>query len=510
MCNLKNNSLLKVFFVFIPLVIILILSFIKGFNLTEIIPFYNDEVSWYNQVMSVIDYGKPLGYNGYNGTHADIGTFGPWGVSIIYFMSFIPKILGCGYYILVINNLVYLCIANLLFIILSKPSKEQIIKLICVNLVLFITNSYITISMSECVRYSFSIVLAGFIWYLLKNENKKSRTYKNILFIVFPIFLLISMSVYIMFATLLPLLFYFIYKSKEQEIKHRYFFVIFSLIITCIITCLIYYINAKTSSPYVSSTIGSVMNAFKQGFFYGIRNWIYLILNNLKNVDLWAIIGNVSKNNGFSSFYLFCYYFLIILLLYIINDFYKINKKFNTEYIICLYMLVIFVIGFASLYTTSLWTYIRGINVAFVFVTFIFALSVEIKYFKKFIFISLTGILPFFIYFYSNVDLRINSNQDLEKYESVFSDYIDIEENENYWSNTVAIYGELSNVFLSLPHGAGMNYMLNNQTNENAKYVVINFKSNIDYETILNNHIENNHDLLYKDENLAILINKNF
>lgn len=75
----KRNGWLIFLFCIMPLIIMGALSCWKGFDLSKFTLVYNDEVSWYNQVAAVVEYGKPLGYYGYNGSYAKIGTFGPWG-----------------------------------------------------------------------------------------------------------------------------------------------------------------------------------------------------------------------------------------------------------------------------------------------------------------------------------------------------------------------------------------------------------------------------------------------
>ena len=142
----EKNGIYIFAFCALPLIIMGVLSFWKGFDLSEFMLTNNDEVSWYNQVAAVVKYGKPLGYYGYNGSYAKIGTFGPWGMSVILFMSIIPKLLsfftGMNESLLIIGNLAWACLANGLFVLLAKPSRGQLKALILL---------YLCLSMPPCL-----------------------------------------------------------------------------------------------------------------------------------------------------------------------------------------------------------------------------------------------------------------------------------------------------------------------------------------------------------------------
>ena len=71
--KLKNKDwridfILKLIFIFMPIFVISFMQLWKGFRISKLIPVYSDEMSWYGQVMSVVEYGSPLGYYGYNAT----------------------------------------------------------------------------------------------------------------------------------------------------------------------------------------------------------------------------------------------------------------------------------------------------------------------------------------------------------------------------------------------------------------------------------------------------------
>ena len=63
-------------------------------SLFSIMPAWNDEDFYYNQIKSMLEYGRPLGYYGYNGSHAPVGTFGAHGWFILLPYVVFCKIFG--------------------------------------------------------------------------------------------------------------------------------------------------------------------------------------------------------------------------------------------------------------------------------------------------------------------------------------------------------------------------------------------------------------------------------
>ena len=65
-----------ILFILMPLLTALFLCLCYRVDPRAAIPVWNDESSWFCQVRSAAAFGSPLGYYGYNGGHAAIGTFG--------------------------------------------------------------------------------------------------------------------------------------------------------------------------------------------------------------------------------------------------------------------------------------------------------------------------------------------------------------------------------------------------------------------------------------------------
>lgn len=79
--NKIEAYLLNVIVVLLPFLVVGFILFLNGYKLrfSMLLPAWNDEVGWWNQVNTMIQYGEPFGYYGYNGTHAAIGKWAAWG-----------------------------------------------------------------------------------------------------------------------------------------------------------------------------------------------------------------------------------------------------------------------------------------------------------------------------------------------------------------------------------------------------------------------------------------------
>ena len=114
--------------------ILLLFSFIflrlSNHWLGQVIPTWNDEDFYYKQVEAVLKYGRPLGYYGYQGSHAHIGTFGAHGFFILTPYVLFSALFGLNYYTIALVNNVLLAVAIFLAIVLLKPGKIQIIGLL--------------------------------------------------------------------------------------------------------------------------------------------------------------------------------------------------------------------------------------------------------------------------------------------------------------------------------------------------------------------------------------------
>lgn len=131
----------------------------------------SDEVSYYKQIEAILDWGMPKGYWGYNESFARVGTFGPWSP-----LSFLPYILvggliGWTFTTPVVCNLLFLVLANILYIKIGRPGIRQVFWMGAMEASLLWITRYAMSAMLEPYIIALEIVLTAF----LKNRELKNR-----------------------------------------------------------------------------------------------------------------------------------------------------------------------------------------------------------------------------------------------------------------------------------------------------------------------------------------------
>ena len=118
----KDNQykIISTLFLLLPLIIFFWWLSIAEVPLTNLTPDNNDSQSWYNQARCVAKYGRPLAYHGYREGHAPVGTFGPWGAFMVYFVAFGLRLFGSYSWSPMLINAVKWMLANICFFILTN------------------------------------------------------------------------------------------------------------------------------------------------------------------------------------------------------------------------------------------------------------------------------------------------------------------------------------------------------------------------------------------------------
>lgn len=498
----------------IPLFTVIISSIINGYGIgiNRLYPNMSDEISWNGQILSMVDYNAPLGYYGYNGTHANFGTFGPWGIAPLIPYTIFGKIFGWQINSMPIANITFLCLSLLIFCILTKPTIKQCIWIGMIYIFSFITVFYSVISMSEGLRYSLGIILIGLIIYIEKNYKqtgliRKKMPVKDIIIAIL-IFLtvLYACNVFLIFAITIPIFVVLYLRKSNMLVK-----ILASIICTALITILSYYMVNNLSSPYVSSTIGNILNVVKtEGIFNGIGYLIKVFITNSSFLS----IKEIMKQELVLQIYFAWYYILTLMLIYLtINSFIK-KKEDKWYFFIALYLMLGFIFAYFALYTNTSWTLCRGTNTAMIMAFMIICFT---GYDRKIEARKL--ILCMFIISFVNIwgswknwITQINENyltynsKEFQESKNKISQIIKISPENSEWQNTIAIYGIYNITCSMLPSGVGHNYMVSRNLNENARYVAIVKPQPLE---LIENLEENNHQIIYDDNYFLILVNKN-
>ena len=508
-----------ILFVLMPLLTALFLCLCYRVDPRAAIPVWNDEISWFCQVRSAAAFGGPLGYYGYNGGHAAIGTFGAWGPFMVWAMSPVAAVTGMELLTPVYTNLLFSCLANFFFLLFTRPSFRSTLKMLLASCFFYTSFNYILTSMSETTRFSLGIVLAAMLWYLWTQAKEGSVIYNIILYLLAPLYILFCVSCYILFALAVPVWFLCLGRrltaGSGRGKLFWFLYVLLSLVLSLGVIAVCFYIRMKTSASYNVSLTGSLVSSLGSEGPAAILPFLKARLKPAwETISPMALIRGRSEHFGSYMFYLLTCYALILFLCYRILR--CIDKNYRCrdclpQYLAALYMLTGFLAAFILLYTTVLPTLIRGLNIAFVPAVLLLCLGEEDTIVSQrlsvLLLIGLIGFIPNFRA--SILEDRFDSERTalIKSQAELFEQYIQVEKGKTAEENTIALYGHMTNHLLGIPAGAGINCYLDGSLADAYGYAVLNLEApgTLDMTAISDGLAGKGYQELYRDDHLVIL-----
>ncbi|NTV77711.1 MAG: hypothetical protein HGA25_00845 [Clostridiales bacterium] len=141
------------------------------------VPVWNDEAAYYELIKTWLATGQPLGYWGFDGGHAILGTGSAWSPAILLPYALFGMMFSWNTSSVFFANVFFLCFGNLLFLLLVNPRGKYIGRVLLVQATSAVITLYITTSMSEPFRFSLAIILAGIFYKLIFGESTKIFKY---------------------------------------------------------------------------------------------------------------------------------------------------------------------------------------------------------------------------------------------------------------------------------------------------------------------------------------------
>lgn len=158
----------------IPFVISSIFLYLDGGqSIRKIMPSYNDEDFYFHQIKAILTYGQPLGYYGYDGSHALIGNFGFHGFIILVPYAVFGSLFGMKFYTMALTNIGLMAVCNLIYVLLYKPGYKRLFSfsiLILSPMLLYFINT----NMVEGENYFFAVISAMLMVRILQNGEKRT------------------------------------------------------------------------------------------------------------------------------------------------------------------------------------------------------------------------------------------------------------------------------------------------------------------------------------------------
>ena len=497
--------LLITFAVLTPFIFPSLLVLITGHSIFDAAPYYvgGDAVARYDYIRSLLEYGHLLGYNGYDFVTADIPSLGSawgffWSIPYLLFGSIAGWTLNSP----IIANILFLCLANLIFILITGCSNRSVILIIVISCLLYINVDYSISAMSEPSRYASAVILSGMIYRLA--VRPVSRWFK---YIIIPLFIVYSSSTFILLSAFVIPYCIIVIRNDNRLIK----FTLTGLIFV-ISTLFIKRLNSMFCTPYFEAfNMKQDITAFRDGgLIRGLCTVITTSCHNLMHFTYGAVTSFRYQDGKFTWFAGVCWILILTLSILLVR------RKYASEHdrytmLGMLYILLIITFGYIVLYNDDTSTLIRGINTALCVVVFLATLLDSRKIITLYITLALLW-SPLFVRNFvkmCNEDYRFLTDYQIEEIQArrdiaAESIILDTDPSADPWDNTVAIkYGGRQTTFM-VPPGAGKVSMHRVDLNEKARYVIIGHQSDKSAACI-SDHIANGHTVTAKTEDFTIL-----
>jgi len=160
-------------FACIPLLACMLFAALQGIALWEVSPFaslWNDEVFYYEQIEAMVKFGAPLGYFGYNGSFAEVGTLGAWPAFVLFPYVLLGYVFGISPFHMIVFNIMFMMLAFGTFYYLAKPEKWQCFVIALLFFTFPASMRYLMSGMVEALFNAAIVVLVGFLIYFQRGK----------------------------------------------------------------------------------------------------------------------------------------------------------------------------------------------------------------------------------------------------------------------------------------------------------------------------------------------------
>lgn len=497
-----------------PLLVALLLTLPRGYSIFSALPRWSDETWWYAQYAAFSKYWRPLGYFGYMGTHADIGTFGPWGMFPLVLTGFLSRIFGWGLHAFVYYNFFYLALSSLIFVLLTKPSTRGLICLAITNALAFIAICYSAICMNEVVRYSMALVLTGIMHRLITCPDC-TRIRRILRYTLVPLLLVYASAFYLILSVFIPVYLFLMLRRCKPVWR-----ILITVVVSAAAIYLIRDLNAATACPYILSS-STHARSVPLPLSMKIQNFYYGLLANLTYVDPFYLMLHAADDSELQVHLWLClsmYVLIGALVLRISSNAGHAERRAQLQAnLMGLFLLLAFLGGHIVLYDTDGWTFVRGCYTALYCVMMLCAVAPKenAQPWRASIALCFAGVFTFITVFtttFTTYDRFSTAEQDArwDAERQALEEVIVLDRHaDDPWENTVVLCGTDDDIYYILPYGVGVNGAVDDVLNENAKYVIVGhaYSEEETRNARLRVLTDEGHEIIYETEKYTVLVN---
>lgn len=307
----------------LPLLLCIITTMIDGHSIFDVyIPSseWNDELFYFKQVESILEFGYPYGFFGFNESFARILSFAAWSPVLVLPWLLWGSIFGWNLMSPIYANIAFMMIAMFVFVWIVKPTWKQIVMLVMLYTTFTPFTRYMMSAMPECICFGMLIIfLACTIGYV--EEEKKGYLVALLIISV----ILTLMRPYLVVFMILPIYYYIkIYKMVGGIISIGAFGITGGMYVWIKV-----FLGAEYFTPLYDTSWIKVF--FSDGVVVGFENMIFKLYT-----MGWDFFGKCKQ--GFfeglasGSFFIGFLVIFLILVLYVVYLVMKKEKKYSIVY----------------------------------------------------------------------------------------------------------------------------------------------------------------------------------
>ncbi|MBR4084584.1 MAG: hypothetical protein IKK33_09935 [Lachnospiraceae bacterium] len=199
----------------LPLLCCVLTCAIYGYQLGDIyLPAsdWNDELFYYKQVESMLQFGYPQGYFGFNESHALKLSFAAWSPVLVFPWLLFGAIFGWNMMSPIYCNILLMSLACAVFVLLVKPKWKQLFLLTILFCVFRPFSLYMLRGMPECICFSMLI-----IYYAVMEWYEREKKFRGVVWLLLLAGIMTLMRPYLLLFLIYPVVLW-IKKDKKQGI----------------------------------------------------------------------------------------------------------------------------------------------------------------------------------------------------------------------------------------------------------------------------------------------------
>lgn len=456
------------------------------------------------------EYGRPLGYFGFIGTHAPVGTFACWGMYAMLPVGLLARLFGWGLHTFVYCNFFYLALANLVFILLARPSKRGLVLLAVTNMMQYVTICYSVTAMSEAVRCAMAVILAGIMYRILTVPEPTRRQF-ILRVTAAPLFLAFATCFDLVLGLYIPV--YLFLMLRKQPLRRR-------LPVTAAGSAaallLLKMARDLTCAPYLPDQGAKFVPTDLR---MKIMSGFFAFLKRLKDVDLLTLLSEMGGDQSITVQFWFCslMYAAMIVLCWRVIAAARAHRWDGTRPLdlLCLYILASCWGGLLLLYDTNTWSFMRHYSVAICSAMLLAAMAPrgQNRPWQVMAAACLAGAVLFLTVFTNSFATAGRFSSDRQEAawaaeRDALAEAIVLDEDAaDPWANTVVPYGFTTEQYYCLPYGVGINTAMSDPTGQQARYAILggNYDDAASREGTAQDLAAGGYKVIYEDESFIVM-----